>query len=110
MVGSRLKDDGKEVPPMPETDPRQFGYRTARATLSVIPLIGGALQEILDAAIGSPLERRRAEFLKGMADKLDMLSRRIEGFDPKALGGKEDFVDAVYSMTEAAMRTHSEEK
>lgn len=75
-----------------------------------MPYLGGALQEVLDAAIGLPLEKRRAEWLKSIGEALQELCDRIDGLTPEALGDNEEFVSVVATATEIALRNHQVEK
>jgi hypothetical protein len=51
-----------EIIPFPEKDDRDSGYRTSKVGIGVIPIVGGAVQEILEMAVGLPSEKRRVEW------------------------------------------------
>lgn len=101
---------GENPVAVPEADQRDLAYAAARTGVGLVPVFGGALQEVLDAAVGAPLEKRRLAWFKSMAAALNDFSMRFEGFDPRDLAENEHFIDTVVATTAAAMRTHSEEK
>ena len=56
------------------------------------------------------MEKRRAEWLNAVADRLAHLEERLEGFKVADLAGDEDFITAVLVASQIAMRSHEEEK
>jgi hypothetical protein len=84
-------------------------HLAGRTILSVIPKFGGAAVELFNAVITPPLERRRNEWLKSLADRLSCLEQegrlRIED-----LANNDEFVSAVLQATTAALRNHRREK
>ncbi len=101
---------GKEIAPFPKKDKRDTGYRVARAISSAVPFVGGALQEILDVAIGLPSEKRSIEWFKTIAEALQELCDQVEGLSPESLGQNKAFQSVVAKATEVAMRYHQFEK
>lgn len=78
--------------------------------MSAIPVLGGPAAELFSALITPPLVKRRDEWLEALAEKLEALEKRIEGFDAKAIFTNETFVTAVLHASQAALRTHQQEK
>ncbi len=94
--------------PVPdETDAIEGG---ARAALSAIPVIGGTVTEILSMVLAPAVSRRRDQWFKELADGLDHLEEKVEGFEVQKLAGDEKFVSAVIQATRTAAATHQREK
>jgi len=100
----------KDVAPFPDNDKRDIGYRATKAGLGVIPFVGGALQEILEMAVGLPSEKRRVAWFKALAVALHDLNSSVEKLTPQALGQNEEFVSVVAKATDIALRNHEAEK
>lgn len=89
----------------PQAGEADVAYAALQAVASFVP---GATQ-VLDLVLGSPIERRRREWLEDLADSL----RRLEeerAIDLEALGRNDTFVDAVISASFAAIKTSQERK
>jgi hypothetical protein len=82
----------------------------ARATLSVIPVIRGSITEILSLVLTPAVTRRRDEWFKELADALDQLEKKVEGFKVGTLADNEVFVSATIQATRIAIGTHQREK
>jgi hypothetical protein len=82
----------ERYPEPDETDAIQGG---ARAALSAIPVIGGTVTEILSMVLAPAVSRRRDEWFKELADGLDELEKKVDGFEVEKLAGNEQFVSAV---------------
>lgn len=90
-----------------EADAIQGG---ARAALSAIPVIGGTVTEILSIVLAPVVSRRRDEWFKELADGLDQLEKKVDGFEVEKLAGNEEFVSAVIQATRIAVASHQREK
>lgn len=77
---------------------------------SFVPGVNYGKEKLLERYVSGPLEQRRVKFHERIAEGLEHLEERLEGFDPKRLGENEDFISAVYEATQAAMRSSREEK
>lgn len=97
----------ERYPEPDETDTIQGG---ALAALSAIPVIGGTVTEILSMILAPAVSRRRDEWLKELADGLDQLEEKVDGFEVEKLAGNEGFVSAVIQATRTAATTHQREK
>ena len=53
---------------------------SARALLAAIPVIGGSITETLSMVLAPAVARRRDEWFKELADALDRLEQKAEGF------------------------------
>jgi hypothetical protein len=112
-----MKSEIEKHPDFPEKDKRDVGIRTARATtdalLSLVPgggFLSQGVQEVFDAAIGLPLEKRREEWFRSLAIHIDDLRQRVNDLDPARLGEDPEFVSIVAEASQIAMKTHHEEK
>jgi hypothetical protein len=83
---------------------------SVKAAISAIPIAGSPAAEIFAAIIAPPLARRRDEWLQSLADGLDELEQKVEGFKAETLSQREDFVSAALQASHAAIRTHQPEK
>ena len=81
-----------------------------RAALAAIPVVGGSITEILSLLVAPAVARRRDEWFKELADGLDQLEAKVEGFRIEALVENEVFVTAVLQATRGALATHDHEK
>lgn len=102
-----MGDDEKLKPPKPGTGDKT--HAAVRAALSAIPWAGGAAVEIFQGVIAPPLQRRQAEWMDAVAEELTQL-RDAGRIDFDALGQNEAFISATIRATEAARRTHQQEK
>jgi hypothetical protein len=101
------------VPDKPKiTTPRASGkdvaHAAGRAVLSAIPFAGGAAVEIFQHVIQPPLEKRRIEWMNDVGERLNKLEE--EGIKLESLSENEQFVSAVMSASQVAIRTHQAEK
>ncbi len=96
-----------EVPKKTKGD---VGHPLAKAGLSAIPIIGGSAAELFGSLIVPPLEKRRDEWIKSIADGLTDLEEKVEGFEIGKLKDNPIFVTTVLQATQVALRSHQEEK
>jgi hypothetical protein len=83
---------------------------TARTALAAIPIIGGSITEFLSMVLAPNVARRRDEWLKELADALDEIESKVEGFSVESLAQNDAFVSATIQATHIAMETHQQEK
>jgi len=86
----------KSAPDYPQSKATDVANIAAQAGVGLIPIVGGAAAPIIAAIVAAPLEKRRADWFNRLAEGLDELQDRFEGFNPQELGENEDFVSAVY--------------
>jgi hypothetical protein len=94
----------------PEPSGKDIALGAARAALSAIPYVGGSATELLGLVLAPPVARRRDEWLKELADALEELQKRVDGFSIESLQNNETFVSVTLQAAQAAMRTHQQEK
>jgi hypothetical protein len=93
--------------------PKRTGGDTAhtvvKAALSAVPVVGGPAAEAFAALVLPPLERRREEWMQSVGQGLDELRKQAK-VDFGKLRDDEEFLDTVLQATQAALRTHQDEK
>ncbi len=94
----------------PEPTQADIALGTGRAALAAIPFVGGSITEVLALVLAPAISRRRDTWLKELADALDELERRVEGFRVENLAQHEAFVSATIQAIRAAISTHQQEK
>lgn len=103
-----MSSEGKSQPPKPDSG--DVAHTIVKAGLSAIPMVGGPAAELFSALIIPPLAKRRDKWVQSIAEGLEELRAKIEGFDVEALRDNPAFVTAVMHATQAAIRNHQEEK
>jgi hypothetical protein len=94
----------------PEPTDTDHAQGAARAALAAIPVIGGTITEVLSMVLAPAVARRRDQWLKELADGLDQLETKVEGFKIENLQHDEGFVSAVIEASRLAISTHKQEK
>jgi hypothetical protein len=101
-------DDKKSEPPKPSGG--DVAHSFVRVGLSAIPVVGGPAVELFSALITPPLAKRRDEWVRSIAEGLEELEKRINGFTIDSLRDNDAFVTAVMHASQAAIRNHQQEK
>lgn len=92
----------------PKATKGDAAHAITKAGLSAIPVVGGPAVELFQHLVQPPLERRRAEWMAAVGEKLLELESR--GIDIGELGQKDEFISAVMHASQIALRTHQDEK
>jgi hypothetical protein len=100
-----MSDEKLEPPSQSKFD---AAYAMAKAGLSIIPIVGGPVAELLPILLQQPLERRRKEWMTRVGEKLQELESR--GVNITEICQSEEFISAVMHTTQIALRTHQAEK
>jgi hypothetical protein len=109
MLGSMTDEiSSRGAFPMPEVADK--GHQVAKAVLSAVPYVGGSAAELMSFVIAPPLERRRTNWLNGLAVQLSELEQKVAGFSVTALAEDPGFISAVTEATRSALSTHDAEK
>jgi hypothetical protein len=98
----------KELLPS-ESTKRDLATAAVKSLLSAIPVAGGAAAELF-GLLNIPLAHRRETWFQDLADRLAELESHISGFRLDTLVDNEQFVSATMQATQAALRTHQQEK
>jgi hypothetical protein len=94
----------------PEPRAEDVVHGTIRAGLAAIPLVGGSVTELMSIVLTPAVARRRDEWLKELADALEKLEKKVEGFKFENLAENEAFISATIQATRIAIGTHQKEK
>lgn len=87
------------------------GAITVTKTLAqIVPLVGSPLSELVTAIFGSPISKRRDEWLIYVVEGLEETKARLKDFDPENLKDNEQFISATLQATQIAIRNHQKEK
>jgi hypothetical protein len=95
------------------TDEKSRGdvvFAATKGLISSIPIAGGALTVLLENVFTAPLDRRRQEWLRRLAEVVTALEQKVEGLTADKLSDNEMFVTAALQATQIALRTHHQEK
>jgi hypothetical protein len=93
---------------LPKSSDADIAHAGARAVVGMLPL-GGPINQVLSLVLGPPVARRRDEWLKELADALEQLEVKFEGFKVGSLQNNEAFVSAALQATQIALRTAASE-
>jgi hypothetical protein len=103
MDNSNIRDDLKPTG-------ADAAHTVAKASLSSIPVIGGAAAEIFSAVFAPPLNKRRDKWLISIFDGLKRLEEEIKGFKIEELSKNDKFITVAMQASQAAIRNHQAEK
>jgi hypothetical protein len=93
---------------VPSESGTDMAYGILKAAVSAVPLAGGPLAELLGTFLGPPIERRREEWMRRVAQVLNTLATNSVSIE--SLQNDERFVSAFIQALLIAQRTHSREK
>ncbi len=89
---------------------REIAQTGAEMIASLVPVVGGTIAVALAAALGHTLNKRRESWFTELAEAVEELRDRFDGFDPESLADNDAFVDAVMTATRIVDRTSQREK
>lgn len=101
---------GEQKASVPKKTAGDYVHAAAKGALSAVPVVGGPLTEVFQAIFGPPLEKRRDAWIQSLAEALEALRKKVDGFSPEALSGNPEFVSTLVSATHVALRNHQQEK
>ena len=85
-------------------------HGAARAALASIPIVGDAAAEDLSVVLSPPVARRRDAWFIELANDLDRVEAKVDGFSVENLVRCEPFLSAVIQVSSAALATHLPDK
>lgn len=83
-------------------------HAIVKAVLSAVPTFGGPAVELFQYIVQPPLDKRREAWMKDIGERLQELEAK--GLDLDKLKENEQFISAVMTASQAALRTHRSEK
>lgn len=87
-----------------------LAHAAARGSLSMVPLVGGALSEAYNLLFAAPSERRQAAAVEEMLDAIVALQQAVEGISLEKLSENQSFISTLHRATRAMAATHQEVK
>ncbi len=99
---------GTEMPTYPERQAADVVQGTVEIALNMVPLVGGALAELVEQVISPSVERRRHLWLEALASLVADLS--TNAVTPETLAADEQWITAVGQATRVALGTHIDAK
>jgi len=78
--------------------------------VNMVPVVGGTIAVALTVALNHTLNKRREQWFTELAEAVEELQGRFDGFYPEALADNEAFVDAVVTATRIVDRSSRREK
>jgi hypothetical protein len=94
----------------PKKTKSDIEHTLIKAGLSAIPIVGGSAAELFGSLIVPPLEKRRDEWIKSIAEGLINLQEKVKEFQIEKLKDDPIFVTTVLQATQVALRSHQKEK
>jgi hypothetical protein len=91
------------------TTGKDIAHSLAKGALGAIPVIGSLAAEVFGLIVTPPLDKRRAEWMNEVAEKLKELEDRKK-IDFVELQNNEQFIDVVLQATTYALKTSEKEK
>lgn len=92
-----------------ETTLKEISHSLVKGGLGTIPVIGSLASELFSLIVTPPLEKRRAEWMNEVADKLKWLEDN-QKIDFDNLKENEHFIDVVLQATTFALKTSEKMK
>jgi hypothetical protein len=99
-----------DTTPPGKSTAREIVERAAEAALGFVPVAGAALAVTFVTALGWRLEQRREKWFTELAEAVEELRQRVDGFDLGALVEDGRFVDAVVTATRTVEHTISRKR
>jgi hypothetical protein len=94
----------------PEPNEADSAQAVGRVLISLIPIVGGPANELLDLVLTPSLLKRKDKWMKELADVVEELKERVDGFKIGNLVENEAFVSATIKATRIAASTNQDEK
>lgn len=94
----------------PEKEAKDYAYGAVKATLNLIPDVGRSLSVIFETIFSSPLDKRKEEWLKNLAQTVEELCNTVKDLTPEKLADNPEFISFYLQASNIALRTHNKEK
>src|SRR5215217_6373795 len=89
---------------------RQVAQTGTEMVVNMVPIFGGTIAVALTVALNHRLNERRERWFTDLAEAVEELQERLDGFDPDALADNDAFLDAVVTAIRIVDRTSQAEK
>lgn len=94
----------------PKAGAGDYAHAIARAGLSTIPVVGGAIKEFFNTIIVPPLQKHLIEWIESLERELKKLEETVEGFKIENLNKNSVFATKFSYALQIAIRNHRIEK
>jgi hypothetical protein len=94
----------------PQPSDVDAAHVAARGLVSMIPIVGGPIDELLSLVLAPSVSRRRDEWFKELADVVEEMDQRVANFKIEDIEKNEAFISATIQATRIAAGTHKAEK
>lgn len=94
----------------PQPDDTDKARTAIEKIVEQVPILGPATVHVLSQFLMPAYQRRQEEWFKELADGVDQLGARVDGFKIENLQHNDAFVSAVIEATRSAISTHKDEK
>lgn len=84
-------------------------HATTKAGIALTPILGGGMSELF-SLVSPPLEKRKNEWLKKIAQELDDLKYKIDDFNVEKLFENEIFISNFLRASQLAITIHQKER
>lgn len=95
---------------VPRSEAGDLGHKAVKAVLGAVPFAGSGLAEFFDLIVAPPLRKKQDAWMTDVSAAIWDLKDRVEGFEPEKLSQSPVFASAVFTATQAAMKTTDETK
>lgn len=85
-------------------------YAATNASISSIPVVGSFASETLHLVISAPIEKRKEKWILNIAESLEELQEKVEGFNLNSLCENELFISILNRASQLAISNHQKEK
>jgi len=92
---------------LPKKNGKDQAYDISKIILSTV---GGPAAEIFSKIITPPISKRRDKWMQFIAEDLNKLEAKVDGFSIEKLSESDIFVTTVMHASQIAIRNHQEEK
>ncbi len=101
--------DEQSRQPLPQPTFEDVEHAGRKGLVAMIPLVGGVGSELI-GLLSSPVAQRRDDWFIDLERRVREQEGRVDGFRFDDLGQNQQFVSAALTATQAALRTHQQEK
>lgn len=82
----------------------------SKSIAGAFPFVGPALNELIEAVLLTPAQRRHMEWQTAVTDTINQLIESVDGLSAESLSHDEDFLSALVAASNSAMKTSRHEK
>jgi hypothetical protein len=104
---SMAEDD---ITKKPEKSPGDIVLDVTKTALAPVPFVGAMAVQFLNSIVMPPIQRRYADWITSIAERLVALEEKVEGFRRADLEGDEGFGDSFARASQAVISSHQKEK